>query len=104
MESLHDSHRRSIGPVEFACRCLSERDVECAQSNGPQARIGVDHDPGRYCVCQAKVVSRRHSINQYSDLVAARDCVDHTLWVWWVFLMGQFIDRRPVIEATINPT
>ena len=70
--------------------------------DGPQAGVGMDDDLRRNGIGEAKVVGRGHSVDQYPDLVAPSDGVDHPSRIGRVVLPGEGVRLWPVIETVVD--
>jgi hypothetical protein len=103
VQRLDDPHCRPSRPEQLARRRRLENDRHVAELDRFEPRLGMDDDLRRHRVGEAEIVGGGHAIDEDANLVAARHGVDHRLWAGGIGLVGQFIMRRLVIEAAVDP-
>jgi hypothetical protein len=104
MQSLHETHGGTAGPVEAAGSGGPEVQSEVAEGDRPQASISEDTDARRNCVGESKVVGGSEAIDYDPNFTLAGQRVDHVARVWIGRLSGESVGLGDVVEAARNPS
>src|ERR1035437_10868615 len=102
MQSLHDWHRRSAGPVKAARSSEFEINSELVHLDRPEPRVGVDCHVSGYGIGQAELIGRCNAIDQKSRLVAASDRVDDCCVIRIGRLPCEPVNAWNIVESAVN--
>lgn len=102
VKCLHDAHRGSPSPEQFAGRGRTEGDRHVTELDRTAPRVSVHHDFGRDGVRQAQVVRCGHTVDKHPGLVASPDGVDDRARIGWVRFLGELVETRLIVEPAID--
>src|SRR6266513_4488125 len=104
VQRLHDAHRGTPCPIEFAGCGDLEFDRQVIETNRATARVRVDHDVRGDGSGQTEIIGGRHSIDEHAHLISAGEGCDQLAVVWRVRAVGERVLLGSVVESAVDAT
>ena len=104
VERLHDTHGRTVGPVEPAGRGGLEVGLLAVEFDRFQPCMDQHFDTCRYRGGKAEILGRDHAVDDNTSLIPARNGADYGAVLGHGLATGQLVRPGLVVKAAVDAT